>query len=153
MINTISNKIINIYKNKILVSKELVLKNNKGLRLNGSNVEWWSYPENGWFFKAPSGKEPTFNTTENAVEFTNSSEQFLRANKNLRYDESFIFQTWINFKNVSILQSILAQRDYPSDSANYLNFLLLQNGYLALTGERSCQLSRTWSGRRGQDRK
>ena len=110
MIKTISNKIVNINKNRILSSKELVLKHNKHLRLNGSNVEWWSYPENGWFFKAPSGNEPTLNTTENAVEFTRANQDYLVANKSFDYSQPFTISGWFYVNDFTNLQRIAGQK-------------------------------------------
>lgn len=130
MIKTYNGKILNVNKGSILSEKrELELRSNKETRLNGSNVEFWSDSKNGWFFKAPSGKEPSYNNTEKAIEFTQASGHTLESNKWLDYSRPFVFQFWVKHKSASgLTERYFSQYDYPSDANNNFWIYRQSNG-------------------------
>jgi len=111
MIKTNNNKILNINKNRIFGGNELLLRSNKETQLSGTDVERWSDIKNGWVFKAPSGNEPTLDATEEAVEFTASSSQYLVGNKKFDNSKPFTFSAWVKCKSASVTYYAISNRD------------------------------------------
>lgn len=74
------------------------------------------------FNQSNASYKPTYNSTEKALEFTDTNPQYLLGNKGFDYSQPFICSFYMKFKTPSgNYDHILNQFDHPSDSANYLH--------------------------------
>ena len=106
-------------------------------------VEAWMGNNSQIYFKQSTvAKQPTYDSTENAVKFVRASTQRMTANKGFDYAKPFTFSFWYKFSTYAATQHVFNQWDYPADTVNYmtlryqlaLNYFDLRIAFSGLSG-------------------